>query len=258
MNAAALLAELPGLAFAFVLLLARLGGAAMLLPGMAESEVPMMARAGLALALTLLLLPLLAPALPREPQGAIALAVLLAGEILIGAWLGWLARLVAWAAGMAGQFIAFLLGLSSILLPDPSLGGQSSALERLFNLSAVLILLGTGLYALPLQALKGSYDLLPPGNPVPLAEGMPGIVGAMADSFALALRLAAPFVLLGTLYQFALGLLSRLVPRLQVYFIAMPGQILGGFLLLALLAAPMLAVWRDAAEQTLGSLPGLP
>jgi len=252
------IADLPALAFAFVLVLARIGAAVMLLPGVGETEVPPTARAGFALTLCLLLLPILQPALPAEPNSIAGLGALIGGELLIGAWIGWLARLATWALGMAGQITAFMLGLSSVLLPDPMLGAQSTALERLFNLAAIVAFLGAGLFELSLRALLGSYALLPPGAPVPLEDGIGSILGAVADSFALALRLAAPFVLLATVWQVALGLLSRLVQRLQVYFVAMPGQILGGFLALGLLVPALLAAWRDAAEQSLARLPGLP
>lgn len=258
MTSAALLAELPRWAFALMLVLARVGATVMLLPGFGETEIPPMVRAGLTLALALLLLPALLPTLPAEPATPVALLGLLAGELLIGAWLGWLARLAVFAFGMAGQIVAYMMGLSSVLAPDPALGGQSTALERLFSLTGVLLVLGTGLYALPLRALAGTYTVLAPGKLIAADDGLSLIATAVADSFALALRLAAPFVLVGTIWQIALGFLARLVPRLQVYFIAMPGQILGGFLLLGLLSAALLAAWHDAVEQAFTRLPGHP
>ncbi len=54
-----------------------------------------------------------------------------------------------------------------------------------------------------------------------------------------------------------LALLARLVPRVQVYFLALPGQILGGLVLLAALAASMLAAWQDAVRTGFDALPGL-
>lgn len=251
------LAELPALAFAFVLVLSRVSAAVMLLPGVGETEVPPTVRAGLALAVTVLLLPVVQPRLPAEPETVAGLTLLIAGELLVGGWIGWLARLATWACGMAGQVISFMLGLSSVLMPDATLGGQSTALERLFNMAAVLVLLASGLHAVPLRALAGSYVVLVPGGGLPVGDGLESVVAALAESFALAARLAAPFILLGTAWQVALGLLARLVPRLQVYFIAMPGQILGGFLMLAVLSGAMLAAWRDGAEQALARLPGL-
>jgi flagellar biosynthetic protein FliR len=63
--------------------------------------------------------------------------------------------------------------------------------------------------------------------------------------------------LLSVGWQAALALLSRLVPRLQVFFVAPPGQILLGLLVLALLAAPMLAAWQEGMRVALAALPGL-
>jgi len=262
-----ILADLPGHAFGLVLILARVGGVIMLLPGIGESEVPPAIRAGLALALSLLLLPVVLPLLPRAPDSFAVLAGMVAAEAFAGTLLGWLARLTVLALGMAGQVAAYMLGLSSVLVPDPALGGQSTALERLCILAGIVATMGTGLHALPLRALAASYDLIAPNGSqggaqgtvlaMDVGEGIDAFVGGVADAFALALRLAAPFVLLGTVFQIALGLLSRLVPRLQVYFVAMPGQILGGFLLFALLASPILGAWHDAAEAVLDRLPGL-
>ena len=72
----------------------------------------------------------------------------------------------------------------------------------------------------------------------------------------LAVRLAAPFLVAGLLWQAALGLLARLVPQLQVFTLAMPGQILGGLALLGILASFMLALWQDGARDAFALLPG--
>jgi flagellar biosynthesis protein FliR len=82
-------------------------------------------------------------------------------------------------------------------------------------------------------------------------------VGAAADSFALAIRLASPFLLASIVWHVATGLLARLVPRLQVYFVAMPGQILGGIVLLAAVATALLTAWQAAVRSGFAGLPGL-
>ena len=254
---AALLAELPQWAFGFVLVLARVGMAVMLLPGLGEAEIPPTIRAGLVLALVLLLLPGLAPALPRQPDAVAVLASMLATELLAGLGLGWLARLVVLALPMAGQIVSYMLGLANVLQPDPVLGSQATALERLFAMAATVLVLVSGLYALPLMALAGSYRVIQPGGPVPVGDGAEAVTSAVAEAFALAMQLAAPFVTAGILWQVALGLLARLVPRLQVYFVAMPGQLLGGFVLLGLLATMLLGTWQDAVREGFLHLPGL-
>jgi flagellar biosynthetic protein FliR len=259
---AALLAALPGWAFAFVLVLCRVGAVVMLMPGLGEVEPPAVVRAGLALAVTLLLLPVVAPLVSAPPEAGLSGAGasgagMVAAELLVGAMLGWLARLPALALGMAGAIASYMLGLSSVVQTDPALGGQSAALGRLFGLMAPVLVLSTGLYALPLQALGGSYDVFPPGTLLPAGPLADSVTAAVAASFGLAVRLAAPFLLAGLVWQAALGLLARLAPQLQAYTAAMPGQILGGLALLALLGSRILAAWLDGVSAAWMSLPGM-
>lgn len=255
MDDAQLLASLPSLAFGFALVLARTSMVVMLLPGLGEAEPPPMVRAGLALALTALVLPGVAPLVPTT--SGIAVAGMIVAELGVGALLGWLARLPAMALSMAGAVISYMLGLSSVVQPDPGLGGQSAALARLFGLVAPVLLLSTGLYALPLSALAGSYQLIGPGELLPVGPLAETVTSAVAASFVLAVQLAAPFILVGFVFQAALGLLARLVPQLQAYTAAVPGQILGGILLLMAVALPLLAEWTGAVRAAWSALPGL-
>jgi flagellar biosynthetic protein FliR len=88
-DAAELLATLPTWAFAFVLVMARIGAAMALLPGLGESEPPMMLRVGLTLGVTSLLLPGIAPLVPAVPEAGMQAGFMIAAEIITGLWLGW-------------------------------------------------------------------------------------------------------------------------------------------------------------------------
>ena len=250
---AALLASLPSWAFAFMLVLCRVGAAVMLLPGLGEAEPPPMLRIGLSIALVVLVLPGVGLV---APPGVLPMAMMAASELLCGLVLGWLARCIALALPMAGQLISLMLGLTSVVLPDPVLG-QSSVIMRLFALAAPVLVLGTGLWAMPVAALSGSYGLVPLGHLLPVADGVAAAVGAVATAFGLALRLAAPFVIASVAWQASLGLLSRLLPQLQIYFAALPGQVLGGLALLAILATSLAEIWVEAARDSFSTLPGL-
>lgn len=252
------LATLPAWAFAFVLVLGRIGAALTLLPGLGEAAPPAMLRAGLAVGITALLLPGIAPLVPQVPGGVAAAAGMVTAEVVTGLWLGWLARLLTLALPIAGQLIAFMLGVSNVLVADTEMGAQSSALAQLFSLAAPVALLISGLYALPLAALAGSYDLIAPGALLPPGDGTAVAVRAVGQSFALALQLASPFVLAAVVWHVVIGLLARLVPNVPVYFVALPGQILGGLVLLAALAAMLLTTWMDAVGAGFAHLPGLP
>ncbi|MDR3523165.1 MAG: flagellar biosynthetic protein FliR [Acetobacteraceae bacterium] len=253
---AALLADLPQWGFAALLLLARLGAAMMLLPGFGEAETPATIRLGSALALVVLLFPLLSPLVPPMPAAPLELAGMLVREVAVGLWFGWLVRLVLLALPMAGQIIAGAVGMTNVIQPDAFLGAGSAALSRMLGLAAPLLLLITGLWSTPLTALSGLYALLPPGHAFPVGDGAQATIQAVGLSFALALRLATPFLLAGLVYHTALALIGRLVPHLQLHFAAAPGQLLGGVALLGLLAPPLLDAWIGSARNVLTTLPG--
>jgi flagellar biosynthesis protein FliR len=228
----------------------------MAMPGLGEVEVPMQVRLALALALSLLLLPLVEPLLPPSPDAPIGVFALIASETMVGLFLGSCARVVFLALPLAGQLLGLLIGLSNVLQFDPTLAGTGSALSRFLGLAGVLLLFALGLHALPLAALLASYRSFPAGNPLPAGELAATVTQSVATGFALALQLCAPFVLASVVLQAALGLISRLVPQIQVFFVAMPAQILGGILLLAFLVGPVFEAWQDALRASLTSLAG--
>jgi flagellar biosynthesis protein FliR len=258
MNAddAALLAALPAWAFAFVLVMSRIGAAMMLLPGLGEAEPPMMVRVGMTVGITALLLPGIAPLIPKVPDAGAQAAFMVCAEVITGMWLGWLARLLVLALPIAGQFIAYMLGVANVLQPDLELGSQATPIARLFDVVAPVVILVSGLYALPLAALAGSYGLIPAGTMLPAADTAATAARAVGTAFTLAVRLASPFLLVSIVWHVATGLLARLVPRMQVYFVALPGQIVGGLVLLGVLATALLSAWEAAVRTGFSLLPG--
>jgi flagellar biosynthetic protein FliR len=253
---AELVRSLPTLAFQAALLFARLGAAVMLLPGLGEQEVPPTIRLGLGLALVALLLPPLADGLPAAPEDGGNAARLVAQEVIVGLWFGGLARLMAMALSLAGQMIATLIGLQGLLVMDPTLGGQATALARALGLAMAVLVLGTGLYAIALRALVESYALIPAGAALPTGLVAESVAASGAAMLELALRLAAPFVIGAVVLNLTLGLLARLAPQVQIFFVAVPGQILAGLALLMLLAPPLIATFAGALEAGFQSLPG--
>lgn len=253
----ALLATLPAWAFSLVLVMARVGGAMALLPGLGEPQPPALVRVGLAVGVTVLLLPGVAQSIPPVPEASTQAVAMIAAELVTGLWLGWLARLMVLALPVAGQFIGYMMGIANVLQPDPILGGQATPIASLLAVAAPLAVLVSGLYALPLMALAGSFGVIPAGSLLPAADTTDAAVRAVGATFAIAVRLASPFILVSLVWHVATGLLARLVPRLQVYFIVMPAQILGAMLLLAMLTTSLLSAWQESAHSAFAGLPGL-
>ena len=249
-------AELLDWAPAFALVLARIGAAMALLPGIGEATAPGVARIGLALSMTVLLLPELQPMMPPVPAAGLSMGLMIAGEVITGLWFGWIARMIVLALPVGAQFIGYLIGLSSVLQPDPELGAQSGVLGKLFEMTAPVLILLTGMYRLPLGALVGLFELIPPGQMLPAADSTEVAIRAVGKGFSLALQLASPFVVLAVAWNLAMGQLARVASRMQIYFVSMPGQIMTGLALLTMTASAILLAWRDSTQSFFMTLPG--
>jgi flagellar biosynthesis protein FliR len=250
--------EFLGWAPAFVLVFARVAPASALLPGLGETGSPATVKIGLAFAITILMLPAVQPLVPPMPSESLGLAIMIAGEVVTGLSFGWLARIVVLALPVAAQFIGYLVGLSSVLQPDADMGPQSGALAKLFGLAMPLVLLTTNLYTLPLTALTGLFRLIPPGHLLPVGDNASLAIRAVGVEFSLALQLASPFVVAGVAWHLAMGLTTRVVSRMQIYFVSVPGQIMFGLALLAMTSGAITLAWRDQVATFLKSLPGAP
>ncbi len=243
-------------AFALLMVLARVGATFALMPGLGETTIPATVKAGLILILSLLLLPAIEPALPPRPDSELGFGLLIATETVDGLWFGWLARVLTTSLPMAGQFIAEFAGLSNIVMPSPDLGGQTSAISRMFEVAVPVMILSTGLYTYPLAALAGYYRLVPPGSVAWVPDSASMTITVVGQGFSLAVQLSAPFILASVAWNVAIGLCARLVPKLQIFFVALPGQIWLSLLLLSLLAVPLLGTWMEAMRSGLSTLPG--
>ncbi|MGD0105123.1 MAG: flagellar biosynthetic protein FliR [Rhodopila sp.] len=241
---------------AFTLILARIGAAMALLPGLGEAVAPAGVRIGLALSITILLMPELQPMMPPVPAADLSMGLMIAGEVITGLWFGWVTRMIVLALPICAQFIGYLIGLSSVLQPDSELGAQSGALGKLFEMAAPVLLLVSGLYRLPLTALDGLFQLIPPGHMLPVADDTEIAIHAVATAFGLALQLASPFVVIGIVWHVAMGLVARIVSRMQIYFVSMPGQIMAGLALLMITGSAIILAWCDGVEAYFVALPG--
>ncbi|HJT05461.1 MAG TPA: flagellar biosynthetic protein FliR [Stellaceae bacterium] len=241
---------LPANLFAALLIFARVGSAMMLLPGFGEVYVLQRYRLLLALAIALLLTPVLGPALPALPGSAPRLVALIGGEAVVGLFLGTVARVLLSALDVAGTLVSLQLGLSAAQIFNPMLAQQGTLTSAFYGVLGVLLIFVTDLHHLLLNAVVDSYNVFIPGSLPPLGDLSEAMVRVAASAFQLGLEMAAPFIVLGTLFFVALGVVGRLVPQLQLLFVMQPLQIMGGFAaLIVVLGAGMRWFLETYAQQ---------
>ena len=245
---------LPVLAAAFLLVFARVGSMLMLLPGLGETSVPVQLRLTVALALTLVMLPLHRAEYAIDLHALGSVLVMFVEEMLIGILLGMTARLTMSALTMAGAVVAQQLGLGSVTAFDPSQGQQGVIVGNFLTLLGITLIFATNLHYLVIAALDDSFSLFRPGE-VPLTGDMAALITqTVAGAFRVGIQLSAPFLVFGLVFNLALGLLSRLMPQMQVFFVGMPLSILGGLMLFLLVVGAMMTTFLAYSEGTLRAL----
>src|SRR3954454_9668447 len=236
---------LPALAAAFMLVFARVGAMVMLLPGLGEVNIPTRVKLAIALALTLIILPLHRAAYHVETGSLTPLLVLLVHEIVIGVVLGATARVTLAALQVAGSVIAQQLGLGFVTAVDPTQGQQGLLIGNFLTILGLTLLFATDTHHLVIAALNDSYAIFSPGELMPGGDIAALATRAFSAAFRIGAQLAAPFLVFGLVFNMGLGVLARLMPQMQVYFVGVPLAILAGFLIFAAVLASMMGTFLD-------------
>ena len=239
-----------------LLVLLRVSMLLILMPVLGHRLVPAQVKIGLIALVAMLIYPLVSQSLPAVPASPLALIMIAIQEMLIAAMLAMLAQLIFAAAQFAGQVMGYQMGLAIANVFDPATSAQISIMAQFAQLLAMLAWLSVGAHNAFLFALSDSFHLLPIGQPINLSSLT--IVNDMAASmFALALRLVAPMLLLLFFLYVALGLLSRAVPQIQVFFVSFPLTVGIGFLAFALALPSIVALMHDSFSRLSEQLPFL-
>jgi flagellar biosynthetic protein FliR len=240
---------LPDVVAQFILLFARIGALVMLMPALGERQVPTRIRLAFALALTLVFQPFTGPRLPPDLTADFArLIVLLVSEVLIGVAFGLLTRVLISATQVAGASIAANIGLGFSQTLDPTMGQQGAIIGSFLGVVGITLIFVTDLHHLAIAGIAGSYEMFPPGEMVPLTDLKDAAVMVVAEAFRVGVQLSAPFVVFALVFNLGLGVLAKLMPQLQVFFIAMPVSIGVGLVLLALLLTTMMGWYLGHVE----------
>ena len=237
--------------YAFFMVFTRLGTAFLFLVGFASSAVSVNIRLAMALFISLVMTPLVSPLLPSMPPDGPGLFLVMAGEALIGLYFGLFTLIMLSAVQIAGTIIAFQIAMANAFVSDPALQSQSSVIGQFLSQCCLILIFVTGLDHLMLNALFESYSLFPPGRSLPVGDMAQFISRLVNKSFSIALQLSAPFVVAALLLQAGMGLLNKLVPNIQIFFILMPVQVWKGLFLLALCIPAMLLAFATFFENQL-------
>ena len=239
--------------FAAGLIFARLGAIVMLLPAFGESFIPPRIRLSFALALSLMLFPLFANAAPALPASAGDMMGAVIKEVLIGLMIGGVIRLFMGSLATAGEIVSLQTTLSFSQTANPSQAQPSTTLATFLGLLGIVLIMATDLHHLFVAAIVRSFTLFPFARDVPIADAGQLAVQTVGGSFALGLQLAAPVVVFSLIFNIATGLVGRVMPQFQVFFVATPLIVLIGLSVFALSLGVIGMVWVDRYRDLIGT-----
>jgi flagellar biosynthetic protein FliR len=228
--------------FKFMLIFARLSAAFLVLPGFSSTIIFTRARLILALAITLLLLPLLKENLPLAPAQPMGLVLLFIREITIGLFMGVIANILLTPIDMAGSTIGYAIGLTNVFSYDPISEQQSQLLVGFLSMLGLTAIFVSDSHHIMIRAVIDSYSLFKPGESLILGDFSDHLVRSLGEASVMGFRLSAPLLVFSLTFQVGMALTNRLVPSIPVYIVGLPVQILGGLAVLAI-SLPILIFW---------------
>ncbi|MBY0427977.1 MAG: flagellar biosynthetic protein FliR [Alphaproteobacteria bacterium] len=238
-----------GNVFAFLLIFCRIGSIYMLMPGIGDPYVPARIRLQLALFTSFVLLPLLSPQLPAMPDSALRVTEYILIEIGSGLFIGFTMRLLLSTLEVVGMLIALQIGLSNAMVLNPTIQSQGSITGTMMGMLGIVLLFESGLLDMTLKGFVQSYAVFKPGMFIAIGDMTHFISQSVNDSFSLALRLVAPFMILGIVFQLTGGLMVKMIPQMQIFFVLAPLQILFGLAVFAATIGSMMSLWGKGYEE---------
>jgi flagellar biosynthetic protein FliR len=226
---------------AFILVLARVGPLFVLGPLFSSRLIPLRVRGIVAVALAVGLSPVLGQG-KHLPTAPLDIGFLVGKEMLVGLAFAFTLSALFAAITVAGTFLDTSIGFSFGSMVDPVNGTQSSVLQQAYSLVALTVFIAINGDAWVIRGFAKTYDVVPLDRSPDLGKLVAGVDAAFVEIFSAAIQVAGPVLLALILTDAAFGLVSRVVPQLNVFGVGFPAKVTIGLLLIGA-SLPFMAGW---------------
>ena len=234
--------------FAFIIIFVRFGTAVMIMPGVGDSFVPANIRLYFAMGFSLVLSPVMMKYVPSPVPAFGTLLALITIEFVTGLFIGTIARVLMAAMDTAGMFISMASGISNAQVFNPSMAVQGSIFGAFLSVGGVTLLFATNLHHLLIYGLVESYEMFPIGG-MPDTGSMAELMArAVSASFMTGFQIAMPCIIISIVLYTGMGVLSRLMPQVQVFLLAVPLQIMIALIIFALVLSSIMLFFLTRFE----------
>ncbi len=239
--------------FNFFLVFSRIGTSISLFPGFSFVYVNIRTRLVIGLGISLVILPSVAYELPPMPSAPSDLMIMIAGEVLIGAFFGVLARTIMSSLQTAGTIIAYFSSMANALIQDPLVEQQSSLFSGFLTTLGIIMIFITDTHYLMIKAVVDSYSLFIPGDPLIIGDFSETVALRVASAFKLGVQMSTPIIISAIIYYIGLGILTRLMPTLPVFFFGLPIQVSMQIAILSITLSSVMLIFMSRFEEEFSS-----
>ncbi len=218
----------------FLVVLVRTAVIVSALPLLGGQTVPARIKIGLAVAISMVLTPIVTFTLPSNWLEPAYMVMALAAEVLVGLVLGFAMRLVMAAVELAGAVLGFQVGFAMANALDPVSQVQTPVFGQLLTVLATLMYFQIDGHLLVILALGSSFQLIPPFGAHLSGPLLTDVTGLMQGSYEIGIKLALPVMAATFLVHVTMGLLGRLVPQMNILLASFPVTISVGLIVLGL------------------------
>lgn len=227
-------------ALLFIFLFLRISAILIMIPVIGERTVPLRVKGGIAILLSLMLLPAVDARLPPLHSGSEAVILLLViamcSEVLIGVVIGFAAKIIFSGIQFAGQMIGIQVGFSIANVLDPISNTQVSVISELQYMVALLIYLAVDAHHIFILAIADSYRFVSPFAYHFSGSLMQHILLFSKELFVMAIKISAPVMAVLFFTNVALGVVARTVPQINIFIVGFPLQIAVGLTILGFMS----------------------
>ncbi|MCW2955298.1 MAG: flagellar biosynthetic protein FliR [Thermoleophilia bacterium] len=225
----------------FILVVARLSGMFLIAPVFSSSMIQSRFKVMIMLVLAATLTPMVAPRSVEEvPTGALDLLLAVGMEALIGFSMGFAIAIVFSAVQVGASLIDTSMGLSMASIVDPLNNAQSAVMGSFYSMVATLCFLSVQGHHWMLAGFTRSFEMVGPGRVPDVEKMLANVFDSFTGLFTIAFQIAAPVLITLLLVDIVLGIVSRVVPQMNVFFVGAPLKI-GVGLLAVIISLPTFA-----------------
>lgn len=240
----------------FVIVFTRLSGLMTSAPLISTYPIPVQIKTWFMAIIAFIMFPMvLAKTGFQMPTNIPILFLILIKEFMIGYIAGFVANVVFMGVEISAELISMQMGLTAAQALNPLTGDTSSIISQAYTILASMIFIGINGYKWIFSAIYKTFQIIPPGYNLVISGTLAhNIVYLTSQIFIVGLSIALPIFSVLFITDVLLGFVAKMMPKMNIFMVALPMKIYLGLILFIMLISPMCSQLQTLLEKYLTSI----